>query len=458
MLSRSLKTGGFQVARNTTHAGLGAEWLTQAVVAHRANLESRAFRIVGNQEDATDVVQEAFLKCMLAAPELKDAEHALAYLRTTVTNLSLNVVRTSGRRPSLVALGPEDTFDREDLFVDPSPEMSESLIEAENAAMVRQALSRLTPAQRQALLLMDGMGASTEEVAEELGLTTNATRQLLLRARRSLRHTLENWIVDEERGISAADMLSVAASKAAKAAKDAGKVAMALLLVVSGIGFFLNGRDSQEIPVADEKPAQVSPSQETTPTVVESETPEAKQSDEPQVASTDAQIESAMARLQRSRSVLQQYSAVVTWPGADANGVPSGAWVSNGSSAGEALVVNSNTTYGIDGSIYTTSDLITGSLLLNQSIKYRLNDLQYHVSPSVQVNGEWIDLDVVDTDVQVTKFGNIQVLVTAWIVIDTTKANELNLPSVIGVRIHTTEVGQPIFGQSVVLITPSGDQ
>ena len=407
-------------------------------------------------------MQEAFFKFMVAAPDLDSEAQALAYLRTTVTNLSISVLRKKQVRPTLTAIDDDTANDEVERATAFEVDNDQALINAEDAAIVRMALSKLSPAQRQALIMREVSGLDIEEIAKEFGVKPGNARVIVHRAREAFRRALETTIVDEKRGLTAADMLSVSVQKAAKVAKDAGKIAMALLLVVSGLGLFLNGRNTNEpTPLADNTPVQTTPNQQTPSTVVEPAAPQTAaptEVSEPVAASTDAQIESAIARLNRSGSALQQYSSVVTWPGADANGVPTGAWVSNGTSAGEALVVNSNTTYGIDGSIYTTSDLITGSLLLNQSIRYRLNDLQYHVSPSVQINGEWIDLDVVDTDVQVTKFGNIQVLVTAWIVIDTTKATQLNLPSVIGVRIHTTEVGQPIFGQSVVLITPSGDQ
>ena len=71
---------------------------------HRSSLVRQAARILRSEADAHEVVQEAFMKFILSAPELDSAERAMAYLRATVNNLSLNVIRAAGSRPNLVAI------------------------------------------------------------------------------------------------------------------------------------------------------------------------------------------------------------------------------------------------------------------------------------------------------------------------------------------------------------------
>jgi hypothetical protein len=66
-----------------------------------ALLKSKAAKLAA-QADAT-------LKFMLAAPELDSADRAIAYLRTSVTNLSLNIIRARGARPNLVAIDADTT-------------------------------------------------------------------------------------------------------------------------------------------------------------------------------------------------------------------------------------------------------------------------------------------------------------------------------------------------------------
>ncbi|NDB20083.1 MAG: RNA polymerase sigma factor, partial [Proteobacteria bacterium] len=65
-------------------------------------------RILGDSGRAEEVVQEAFLRLMLAAPELHGEEHAKAYIYRTINNLCIDLFRIEGRRPKLVALDESD--------------------------------------------------------------------------------------------------------------------------------------------------------------------------------------------------------------------------------------------------------------------------------------------------------------------------------------------------------------
>ena len=66
---------------------------------YRLSLISQARRMLRSDSEANEVVQEAFIKFILAAPELDTKERALAYMRATINNLSLNVIRARGSRP-----------------------------------------------------------------------------------------------------------------------------------------------------------------------------------------------------------------------------------------------------------------------------------------------------------------------------------------------------------------------
>ena len=88
-----------------------SEWsiadLSALYAEQRSSLTSQARRILRSEADAVEIVQEAFLKFILAAPELDSRDRALAYLRTTVNNLCLNQIRATGSRPNLVAIDSE---------------------------------------------------------------------------------------------------------------------------------------------------------------------------------------------------------------------------------------------------------------------------------------------------------------------------------------------------------------
>jgi RNA polymerase sigma factor (sigma-70 family) len=206
---------------------------------YRSSLVSQARRMLRSDSEANEVVQEAFIKFILAAPELDTKERALAYMRATINNLSLNVIRARGSRPNLVAIDSDTSADRlaEIAFENYIP-ADVSISAAEDAAIIKLALSKLSPAERAALVMWEMEGRSTSEIATELGIKETAVRHTVSRARTSLRRVLSELIVDQERGLTALDMLSTSYKKAAELAQKSSKVALSFILVATAfLGF-----------------------------------------------------------------------------------------------------------------------------------------------------------------------------------------------------------------------------
>ena len=204
--------------------------------AHRFELKTHADRILKDSSRADEVVQDAFIKVMLAAPELTSEEHALSYLHRTIENLCIDLFRAEGRRPNLVVLD-DATAEVESSWQDQG-DHSQVLSAAEDAAIIRQALALLSPAERTALVMWEMDGRSTAEIAAELGIKESSVRHTVSRARTSLRAVLSTLIIDEERGLTALDMLSTSYKKAAELAKKSSRAALSLFLVVGAfLGF-----------------------------------------------------------------------------------------------------------------------------------------------------------------------------------------------------------------------------
>jgi RNA polymerase sigma factor (sigma-70 family) len=188
--------------------GSAADWsiaqLSAIYTEHRTQLVSQARRITKNEAEANEIVQEAFLKFMLAAPDLDSADRALAYLRTSVNNLSLNVIRARGARPNLVAIDADTTQERlNEIASENHVDLDTTITAAEDAAIIREALARLTSDQRTALVMWEMEGRTTEEIASALNTTPANVRHILVRARKSMVRVLEEWIVDEKTALSA---------------------------------------------------------------------------------------------------------------------------------------------------------------------------------------------------------------------------------------------------------------
>jgi RNA polymerase sigma factor (sigma-70 family) len=198
---------------------------------NRSELIAHANRIVKDKAKAEEITQEALVKFMLAAPELSSDNHALSYLHRTIENLCIDLFRAENRRPNLVAL--DDATAEVESTWQVSGDHSVEISAAEDAAIIRQALSLLSPAERAALVMWEVEGRSTAEIAKELGIKESAVRHTVSRARASLRKVLSELIIDEERGLTALDLLSTTYKKATELAGKSSKIALTFILVLT---------------------------------------------------------------------------------------------------------------------------------------------------------------------------------------------------------------------------------
>jgi RNA polymerase sigma factor (sigma-70 family) len=198
---------------------------------NRSELITHANRIMKDKAKAEEITQEAIVKFMLAAPELESDQHALSYLHRTIENLCIDIFRAENRRPNLVAL--DDASAEVESAWQVSGDHSLAISAAEDAAVIRQALSLLSPAERAALVMWEVEGRSTAEIAKELGIKESAVRHTVSRARASLRKVLSELIIDEARGLTALDLLSTTYKKAAELAGKSSKIALTFILVLT---------------------------------------------------------------------------------------------------------------------------------------------------------------------------------------------------------------------------------
>jgi len=188
------------------------------------------------------VTQDAFLYLMTSLPEVDSDVGVLKLLKWKTRFLALDVIGSN----SGAKFAPLD--EQLELSVDDS-EPSLELERADDAAIVAMALAKLEPRQREALVASLYEEKATSEVAGQLGLNENATRQLVFRAKAAFKKALVGEA--ETRGLTLSEILSVAARKASK---DAGKyvsAASALLLVLAvSIGILPNLGDTTQQVVA----------------------------------------------------------------------------------------------------------------------------------------------------------------------------------------------------------------
>jgi RNA polymerase sigma-70 factor (ECF subfamily) len=151
-----------------------------AFTEHRDLLFTVAYEMLGVSADAEDVVQEAWLRW--ADVDHADVRDARAYLVRVVTRLALNRLRTVKRqRETYVGPWlPEPLLTTDDVADD--VELAESV----SVAML-VVLESLSPAERAVFVLRDVFGFEHDEIAEAVGKSNAAVRQIAHRAREHVR-------------------------------------------------------------------------------------------------------------------------------------------------------------------------------------------------------------------------------------------------------------------------------
>jgi RNA polymerase sigma-70 factor, ECF subfamily len=159
-------------------------------------LLSVARRFLRDEEDARDAVQEGFLSAYRSMGSFQRGSQISTWLHRIVVNACLMRLRSRQRRPeeSIEELLPRFAEDGHQV-AHPTPEWEgsaeELLARRETRERVREAIDRLPESYRTVLLLRDIEELSTEEAARLVGITENAVKIRLHRARQALRTLLE---------------------------------------------------------------------------------------------------------------------------------------------------------------------------------------------------------------------------------------------------------------------------
>ena len=418
-----LRTGIYPMAAKSTvaHAwtvgDLGA-FYTQ----HRAELMAHASRILKDQIKAEEITQDALIKFMLAAPELESEEHALSYLHRTIENLCIDLFRAEGRRPNLVVI--DDATAEVEAAWQNNGDHSVAMTAAEDAAIIRQALALLSPAERAALVMWEMEGRSTEEIAAELGIKESAVRHTVSRARASLRKVLSTLVINEETGLTALDALSTSYKKAAELAQKSSKAALSLLLVVTAfLGFTsLTGNEGVLTPGV----VEVTSAPGSSPSSISQQTPAA-------VAATKAAQAAAVAKKAQIAAINIKTSAP-SFFGLDNQGVPTGFTVTDANNIfGKARVTKGYSAVDTTG-LVVSNQFITGSVgpnvLIDQKITVDGTGTNYSVaSVNVGFVGNWSSVEINSTESSIERLSNGQFLLTATVYIGYLKTTEFMIPT-----------------------------
>jgi RNA polymerase sigma-70 factor, ECF subfamily len=148
-----------------------------------------AFRLLGNEPDALDAVQEGFVKALTHLSGFQGRSSFKTWLLRVVSNAALDLGRQRGRRVllSLDAPGADESADARLLTPD---EAASGLERADLRTLLDDALATLSESQRQTFVLHADAGLSYREVADATGVSIGTVMSRLFYARQKLREHL----------------------------------------------------------------------------------------------------------------------------------------------------------------------------------------------------------------------------------------------------------------------------
>lgn len=160
-----------------------------------------ALRLAGNQSDAQDLVQEAFARAFANKDKYDPTRPMGAWLNRILHNIFLDSVRRYERRHSVsidapVTASGEGSWDS--LLAGHDADPIDDLIKDEEERLLQNALVRLPPHYRSAVVLADIEGVPYEDIAQILGVPIGTVGSRVHQGRILLRKQLERVLLTRE--------------------------------------------------------------------------------------------------------------------------------------------------------------------------------------------------------------------------------------------------------------------
>jgi RNA polymerase sigma-70 factor, ECF subfamily len=158
------------------------------VLLHQRQAMGLAFGLLGNRDDAAEVVQEAFIKAHLSLDRLSQPERFRSWLLKIVANEAVSGRRAARRHRIITSLFVAARVQRR------SSEPHEQGDMDELQKTIERAMAQLTDGEARAIALFGLEGLAQSEVARIMGCSAGVVRWHLHRARKKLRVLLKEYL------------------------------------------------------------------------------------------------------------------------------------------------------------------------------------------------------------------------------------------------------------------------
>ncbi len=169
------------------------EAFNRLVGLYQDRIFSLSARLLGDEDQAADITQDAFLSAYRNLPHFRNGSFR-SWLYRIATNACYDELRRRKRHP-VISLEYEDEAEEKQLapmdLVDASASPEKEYEQRELEQAIQQALNRLNPDQRAVVVLIDLQGLDYQEAAKILGIPIGTVKSRLVRARLQLRDFLK---------------------------------------------------------------------------------------------------------------------------------------------------------------------------------------------------------------------------------------------------------------------------
>jgi RNA polymerase sigma-70 factor, ECF subfamily len=169
-----------------------SELLASVLVRYRTSLCARAFHILGNREDAEDVVQDGMLRAVEKLSTFEGRSQFSTWLTRIVINEALMRLRKRRRIPPAASFDSEDHMDILDLLPGAGPSPEALAVGREMERRMAREISHLPPRSREAFQLCAVEEWTVNEIAQELGVNSCTAKSQYHRARKRIASRLRS--------------------------------------------------------------------------------------------------------------------------------------------------------------------------------------------------------------------------------------------------------------------------
>lgn len=176
------------------------EEFEQLVLNYQRRIYNVALRLTSDKDEAADLTQETFVRAFRAWGDFRRQSQVYTWLYRILINLNKDrVAREAKKREREISFESTEDWDRKShhpsSFQDRSP--SELVEGADFQKDLANAIHELPPGYKECIILRELEGLSYDEIAHVMGITTEAVRSRLARARQQLRQQLISHIQTE---------------------------------------------------------------------------------------------------------------------------------------------------------------------------------------------------------------------------------------------------------------------